>query len=415
MSGGPVRLDSLPTPYFSEPLHVGRPNVGSRDRLMERIDGALERLWFTNDGPLVREFEARVAELTQVRHCVAVSNATTGIQVAAKALGIGPGDEVIVPSFTWVATAHALDWIGAVPVFCELDEETGTADVAHVERLIGPRTRAILDVHVFGRPARIDELTKLAAAHGLHLLFDAAHAFGCTYRSKPIGGFGTAEIFSFQATKFVNSFEGGAIVTDDDALADRLRAMRHQGLNAAHEITGSGTVARMHEISAAMGLTSLESADHFTAINRRNYRLYEQYLDGLPGVRVRPQDPNELSNCQYVVIEVDAVRAGLHRDELQAVLHGTTYWPAPTSAPAATAASPTGPTSRATRPIRSRRWRRSPSGCCHCPPAQRWGRRRCGGSAASCERPSTGVPCQKSTRAQREMQAAVQRGDPFME
>lgn len=320
MSGGPVRLDSLPTPYFSEPLHVGRPNVGSRDRLMERIDGALERLWFTNDGPLVREFEARVAELTQVRHCVAVSNATTGIQVAAKALGIGPGDEVIVPSFTWVATAHALDWIGAVPVFCELDEETGTADVAHVERLIGPRTRAIMDVHVFGRPARIDELTKLAAAHGLHLLFDAAHAFGCTYRSKPIGGFGTAEIFSFQATKFVNSFEGGAIVTDDDALADRLRAMRHQGLNAAHEITGSGTVARMHEISAAMGLTSLESADHFTAINRRNYRLYEQYLDGLPGVRVRPQDPNELSNCQYVVIEVDAVRAGLHRDELQAVL-----------------------------------------------------------------------------------------------
>lgn len=307
-------------PRFSEPLHVGRPNVGDRKRLLERIDGALDRLWFTNNGPLVRAFEAKLAELAQVRHAVAVSNATTGIQVVAKALGVGPGDEVIVPSFTWVATAHALDWIGAVPVFCDLDEATGTADVEHVERLITPRTRCILDVHVFGHPARIDELTQLAAAYRLPLLFDAAHALGCTYRGKPIGGFGTAEVFSFQATKFVNSFEGGAVVTDDDELADRCRAMRHQGLDAQARITGSGTVARMHEISAAMGLTSLEAADSFIAVNRRNYRLYEEHLADLPGIRVRGQMAGEASNCQYVVIEVDAARAGLHRDELQAAL-----------------------------------------------------------------------------------------------
>ncbi|MFD1832783.1 MULTISPECIES: DegT/DnrJ/EryC1/StrS family aminotransferase [Streptomyces] len=306
---------------FDEPLHVGRPNVGDRARLRERIDGALDRLWFTNNGPLVREFEERVAELAGTRHCVAVSNATTGIQVAAKAVGIGIGDEVIVPSFTWVATPHALDWIGAVPVFCDVDEATGTADVAHVEKLIGPRTRGILGVHVFGHPCRIDELTALADRHGIPLLFDAAHALGCTYRGKPIGGFGAAEIFSFQATKFVNSFEGGAIVTDDDELADRARAMRHQGLNPDHEITGSGTVARMHEISAAMGLTSLEAADTFTEVNRRNHRLYEEELSDVPGIRVRRQAAGELTNCQYVVIEVDAPRAGLDRDTLNSVLH----------------------------------------------------------------------------------------------
>lgn len=307
-------------PRFREPLHVGRPNVGDRARLLERIEGALDRLWFTNNGPLVRAFETKVAEVAGVRNCVAVSNATTGIQVVARALGIGPGDEVIVPSFTWVATAHALDWIGAVPVFCDLDEETGSADVAHVEKLITPRTRGILDVHVFGHPARIDELTALAASYRLPLLFDAAHALGCTYRSKPIGGFGTAEVFSFQATKFVNSFEGGAIVTDDDDLADRCRAMRHQGLDSEHRITGSGTVARMHEISAAMGLTSLEAADTFTAVNRRNYADYQEQLAGLPGIRVRPQMAGEEANCQYVVIEVDEARAGLSREALQAVL-----------------------------------------------------------------------------------------------
>src|SRR5687767_5580210 len=149
----------LKSPMFGEPIHVGRPNLGDRTRLMDRIGAALDRHWLSNNGPLVREFEERLASLTGVRHCIAVSNATTGLQLAARAAGLRPGDEVIVPSFTWVATPHALDWIGIVPVFCDLEEPSGGADPAHVERLIGPRTRGILAVHVFGYPCPVEGLS----------------------------------------------------------------------------------------------------------------------------------------------------------------------------------------------------------------------------------------------------------------
>lgn len=308
-----------PTPRFSEPLHVGRPNVGDRGRVLDRLNGALDRLWLANNGPLVREFEARLAELAQVEHCVTTANATLGIQIAVKAAGIEAGDEVIVPSFTSPATAHALHWTGVVPVFCEVDD-TATADPEHVRSLIGPRTRAILGVHVFGRPCHIDELTALAAEHGLILLFDAAQAVASTYRGRPVGGFGQAEVFSFHATKYLNSFEGGAIVTDDADLAERARAMRNLGLDDAREPVMCGINARMTEAGAAMGLTSLESMERFLAVNRRNHSLYEKGVAGLPGVRLRGQAPGERANFQYVVIEVDEAVAGVHRDEVDAVL-----------------------------------------------------------------------------------------------
>lgn len=307
-------------PLFSEPLHVGRPNVGDRTRLLERINGALDRLWLSNNGPLVREFEERVAAMTQTKHCIATCNATTGIQIAAKASGIKTGDEVIVPSFTWVATAHALDWMGVVPVFCDVDEKSGTADVDHVRELLGPQTRGILGVHVFGYPCYVEPLSKLAQEHGIPLLFDAAHAFGCTHEGKPIGGFGTAEVFSFHATKYINSFEGGAIVTDDDEVAGNARAMRQQGLNSDHQIAGPGTVARMSEIAAAMGLTSLDAMETFLDVNHANYESYADGLAGIPGISLRPQAPGERANNQYVVIEVDVAVMGVSRDDVHVAL-----------------------------------------------------------------------------------------------
>lgn len=307
-------------PMFSEPLHVGRPNIGDRQRFLARVSGALERRWLTNDGPLVREFEARIAALTQTTHCIAVCNATTGIQVAARAIGIRAGDEVIVPSFTVVATPHALDWIGAVPVFCDVDEESGCADPRHVEKLLGPRVRGILPVHAFGYPCQVEQLTELARRYEIPLLFDAAHALGCTYQGRPIGGFGDGEVFSFHATKYVNSFEGGAIVTNDDGLAERARAMRTMGMNRDRDVVSSGTVARMSEAAAAMGLTSLEAMRTFIGVNYRNYQLYERHLAGVPGVRLRPPAPGERANHQYLVVEVDAAVAGVSRDAVHAAL-----------------------------------------------------------------------------------------------
>ncbi|MEU7790476.1 aminotransferase class I/II-fold pyridoxal phosphate-dependent enzyme [Amycolatopsis sp. NPDC049159] len=300
-------------PRFSTPLHVGRPNIGDRSRFLDRLGGALDRQWLANNGPLVREFEARVAELASTRHCVPVGNATVGIQIAAKAAGVEPGDEVVVPSFTSPATAHALHWIGATPVFCDVDD-TANADPAHVARLIGPRTRAIVGVHVFGRPCAIDRLSELAERHGIPLILDAAQAVGCTYRGAPIGGFGVAEVFSFHATKYLNSFEGGAIVTDDDELAERARAMRNLGMNDEREQVVCGINGRMTEASAAMGLTSLEAMETIISANRRNHRLYRTGLAGLDGVRLHEMAPGERANYQYVVIEVDGEVSRADRD-----------------------------------------------------------------------------------------------------
>lgn len=303
---------------FAQPLHVGRPNLGDRGRLLARIDELLDRRWFTNDGPLVQEFESRLAEWTGAKHCIAVCNGTAALELAVRAAGLE--GEVIMPAFTFVATAHAVQWLGLRPVFCDIDAETHTIDPGRIEELITPRTAAIVGVHLWGRPRRIDRLQAIADRHGLKLLFDAAHAFGCTWRGRPIGNFGLAEVFSFHATKFVNAFEGGAIATNDDPLAARLRLMRNFGFAGYDQVVSLGINAKMSEVSAAMGLTSLDACEEFIAANRRNHEWYQQQLGGFAGLSVLAYDASERSNYQYVVVEVDAEQSGLTRDELLDVL-----------------------------------------------------------------------------------------------
>ncbi len=306
-------------PAFRLPLHVGRPNIGDRKRLFERFDDMLERRWLTNSGPYEREFEERVAEIAGVRHCVAISNGTVALELAVRALGLS--GEVIVPSFTFVATAHALQWQGIKPVFCDVDRSTHNIDPAKVEALITRRTSGIIGVHVWGRPCDVARLTEIAQRHKLGLLFDAAHAFGCTHGGRPIGSFGNAEVFSFHATKFLNSFEGGAVVTNDDGLAARVRLMKNFGFADYDQVTSVGTNGKLTEAAAAMGITSLESMDRFIEVNRVNHSRYLAELDGIPGVSMARYDDTQRCNCQYAVLEVDESAAGLHRDELHRVLH----------------------------------------------------------------------------------------------
>ena len=193
------------SPAFRDALHVGRPNLGDRARLLGRIGDILDRRWLTNRGPYVQEFEQRVAALTGTEHCVAVSNGTAALDLTARALGLR--GEVIVPSLTFVATAHALQWQGIRPVFCDIDPVTLTLDPARVEALIGPHTTGILPVHLFGQPCNTEALADIARRHHLQLFYDASHAFGCTRGGRPVGGFGAAEVFSFHATKFVHTLE----------------------------------------------------------------------------------------------------------------------------------------------------------------------------------------------------------------
>ena len=306
-------------PEFSVALHVGRPNLGSRERFSERLDRILSQRWLTNHGPFVDEFEVRLANYLGVRHCIAVCNATVALELAIRALELS--GEVIVPSFTFVATAHALQWQQITPVFCDIDPTTHNIDPKRVEEMITPRTTGIIGVHVWGRPCAVNELSAIAERRGLKLLFDAAHAFGCAYGERLIGAFGAAEVFSFHATKFFNTFEGGAIATNDDHLAEKLRLMKNFGFAGYDRVIHIGTNGKMSEISAAMGLTNLESLGEFIAANQRNYNLYRDLVADLPGVRVVTYDESVRHNFHYVILEIDPKEAGISRDLMVRILH----------------------------------------------------------------------------------------------
>ncbi len=304
-------------PAFADTLHVGRPNVGSRETFMRLAGEMFDRQWFSNNGPLVQEFEHRIAAHLGVRHCVAMCNGTIALEIAIRALGLA--GEVIVPSYTFVATAHALYWQGITPVFADIDPRTHNLDPDAVRRMITPRTSGIIGVHLWGRAAPVDALQGIADEHGLRLMFDSAHAFGCSYKGQTIGRFGACEVLSFHATKFFNTFEGGAVVTNDDELAEMMRLMRNFGFAGYDHVIHPGTNGKMIEVCAAMGLANLAHIDTVIDSNRKNYHAYRDALSGLPELSLMAYDEAERNNFQYIVLEVgEGCRAT--RDELVAAL-----------------------------------------------------------------------------------------------
>lgn len=306
-------------PAFSETLHVGRPNIGSREAFQARMDDIFNRGWLTNNGTYVRQFEQKVAQHLGVRHCIAMCNGTVALEIAVRALGMT--GEVIVPSFTFVATAHCLQWQEITPVFCDVDPVTHSIDPAKIEQLITPKTTGIIAVHLWGIPCNVEALQEIADRHQLKLLFDASHAMGVSRGGRMIGNFGDAEVFSFHATKFVNCFEGGAICTNDDEMAAKVRLMKNFGFSGLDNVIYLGTNGKMSEPSAAMGLTSMESIDAFIEHNRANYLQYQQGLSDIPGCRMLAYSAAEQNNYQYIVLEIDAQEFGLSRDRLVEILH----------------------------------------------------------------------------------------------
>lgn len=317
-------------PAFQQVMHVGRPNIGNREAFLAGVGRVLDNQWLTNNGPLVQEFERRVADFLGVKHCIAMCNGTIALEIAIRALGLT--GEVIVPSWTFIATAHALYWQGITPVFADIDAATHNLDPAAVRRMITPRTSGIIGVHLWGRAAPVDELQAIAAEHGLKLMFDAAHAFGSSYKGQSIGRFGACEVFSFHATKSFNTMEGGAIATDDDDLADTMRLMRNFGFKGYDNVIHPGTNGKMIEVCAAMGLANLESFDVVVDVNRRNHAAYQQALAGIPGISVLKYAPVERNSQHYVVVEVgddcfssrDEIIAALHAENILARKY---FWP----------------------------------------------------------------------------------------
>ena len=300
-------------------LHVGSPNIGDRELFDQLVNEIFENRWFTNGGAIEQRLENRLCDYLDVKHCIPVCNATVGLQLVCHALDLQ--GEVILPAFTFVATAHAVQWERLTPVFADVDPQTHTICPQSAEALISDKTSAIIGVHLWGQSCDTEALQNLAEQHQLELFYDAAHAFGCRAHGQMIGNFGRCEVFSFHATKFFNTFEGGAIATNDDELAAKIRLMKNFGFSGLDQVVHLGTNAKMAEINAAMGLAVFAKLDDIVQKNQENHQHYRQLLDPIPGIRFLNYDHVEASNWQYVVLEIEQEQFGVSRDEVLEHLH----------------------------------------------------------------------------------------------
>jgi len=267
-------------------------------------------------GPKIVEFERAMADYVGTRHAVAVNSGTAALHLIVKALGIGAGDEVLVPSFTFAASVNAFLYEGAAPVFVEIDRDTYNLDPADLERRITPRTRAIMAVDVFGHPADWDELQRIAEQHGLKLIDDSCEALGASYKGVRLGRFGNAAAFAFYPNKQITTGEGGIIVTDDDAMAGLCRSLSNQGrgqMGAWLEHERLGYNYRIDEMSAALGASQLRRLEEFLMKRAAVARRYSERLARFDWVRPPVVKPDvRMSWFVYVVTLAD----GLDRDSV---------------------------------------------------------------------------------------------------
>lgn len=316
----------MPRPARS--IAIARPSLG--DEEWQALREPIQSGWLTQ-GPKVAEFEQAFAARHGVRHAVATSNCTTALHLGLLALGVGPGDEVIVPAFTWVATANVVLYCGAMPVFVDVDRTTFDLDPSQLVRAITPRTKAIIPVHLFGRCADMDAIA--AAAGPIPLLEDAACAAGASYRGRPAGSLGVAGCFSFHPRKTITTGEGGMLTTNDDALAATAEVLRNHGASVSEEVRHRGPRPyllpefnllgfnyRMTDLQGAVGREQLKRLDGFLAERQRWADYYAQGLASVEWLRTPTVPPGDRHGWQAYVCYVDSGRAPRPRNEIMELL-----------------------------------------------------------------------------------------------
>lgn len=259
---------------------------------------------YTNDGPLVKQLEKRLAALHRTKHCIATSNGFWALVMAMKCLALPGRSEVVMPSLTYRRLADIVAWVGLVPHFCEVDEQSLAISPAAAARCMNERTALLLGVHPIVNTCDAPGLERVAREHGVPLLFDAVESVYETIGGRKVGSFGAAECFSLHASKLVNGFEGGYITTDDDALARRLSTMRGFGFFGPDNTEGLGINAKLNEMHAAMTLAGLDDLEAQVQRNRRRYRAYQQELATVQGLRLLPFDETERTSYKTVVVEL---------------------------------------------------------------------------------------------------------------
>ncbi|OIQ97447.1 dTDP-4-amino-4,6-dideoxy-D-glucose transaminase [mine drainage metagenome] len=305
-------------PTFDKPLPIGQLYFPSSERYEAKFRGIFERQYYNNNGPLHEELEEKLQQFLGVKHAICVSNATLGLMMLADAMELT--GKVILPAFTFAASAHSVTWAGLEPVFCDINLDTHQIDINAIDALIDKDVSAIMGVNLWGGACNPKALAEVAAARGVKLYFDSAHAFGCTVDGTSIGNFGCAEVFSFHATKILSATEGGCICTNDDDLAVRLRSIR-PSYSLDHPVSIVRVAnARMSEAQAAIALMSLEDFPENQKNNETLYHLYAGKLNAISGLRlIRPAGVS-FSNYQYLVCQVDEREFGLSRDMLIDIL-----------------------------------------------------------------------------------------------
>lgn len=292
-------------------IPISRPFLG--DAELAAVQGPLLDGWVVQ-GPRVAEFEAKFAAFTGAAHAIATTSCTTALHIAVAALGAGPGDEVIVPAFTWISTANVVRFVGATPVFCDVELETFNLDPAAVAAAVSERTVGIIPVHLFGLPADMDRVASVADEHGLWIVEDAACAFGTRIGGRHAGRFGKAGCFSFHPRKSITTGEGGMLITDDAEFAALARSLRDHGASrsdhARHNASGAFKLAdyhhigfnyRMTDMQGAVGAAQMDRADWVLGERARQAERYLQELSDLPWLRLPRVKPDETHGWQAFV------------------------------------------------------------------------------------------------------------------
>lgn len=315
-----VELERIPVQQsLSETsfIPVCEPTLGGRE--MDYVTEAIRTNWISSAGRYIEEFEAAFAAACETEHGVACTSGTTALHLAMAVLGLGPGDEVVIPTFTMIATPNSVRYTGATPVLVDSEPETWNLDLEQVEDAIGPKTRAIMPVHTYGHPVDMDTLGEIADRHGLWLIEDAAEAHGARYKGRRVGSLGDAAAFSFYGNKIITTGEGGMITTDDAEFASLARVLRDHAFSKERHFWHRhvGFNYRMTNLQAAVGLAQTEKLDDYVAARRRNGALYTDLLSDIEGLTT-PPEAEDVENVFWMYgVLLEPETFGCSRDELR--------------------------------------------------------------------------------------------------
>jgi len=298
------------------PLYVTQPLLPELPDFLPFLASIWQTKVLTNGGPYHNRLERELGGFLDVPSAMLFNNGTTALLVALKMLNLPAESEVITTPLTFAATAHAITWNSLRPVFADVDPETLTIDPAAVEKAITNKTSAILAVHVYGNICDVISLQDIASKYGLHLIYDAAHAFGATLNNRSVAGFGDASVFSFHATKLFHTFEGGLIATSRKRDKDPIYFLRNFGIKNEDEVVSVGINGKVNELQAAIGLLNLPLIEGERALRSNLRRRYCELLTSVPGVRVPQPQPGVLNSEQYFHLVIDPTSFGRTRDDV---------------------------------------------------------------------------------------------------